>query len=484
MSRYDDPRWYEEQHGNSMPPQPPAYDDLNQLPPPPAQPGGMPGFPYAPYNPYQQQPGVPQAGHQRPKRRNLGRIFAQALTLVALVVLAFFGGWFAHQLFGNSFSTPSSTDSRAYSNLIQQAWNVIDQHYVDRKAVNYKDMSYSAIRSMVDSLKDRGHTRFMTPQEVQSENQQLSGKFIGIGIYLHQDPKTKDLSIASTIPGAPAEGAGLKRGDILLSVNGQDVRGKDTTTVSQLIKGDAGTSVTIKVQRPGQNQPLTFKIERKEINVPSVIMHYIPEEHVAHIQIVQFTNGVSDQLRTALQQAKDKGAKKYILDLRDNPGGYLNEATQIASMFVKSGNVLIEKNSTGQETPVPVTGNTIDTQSTLVVLVNANSASAAEIVTAALKDNNRAFVIGDPHTFGTGTVLQQYSLSDGSAILLGVQEWLTPKGKFIRDNGVEPNQVVKLPGSGAPLTPADENSGNYSLQKILGSSDTQLIAALKYLQNH
>lgn len=480
MSRYDDPRWYEEPHNNPILPQQPAYDDLNQFSTTPPQDNNLQGVPY---NPYTQQP-APQQEYQRPKRHNIGRIFAQLVTLVALVVVAFFGGWFAHQFFGNTAVTPNSKDSRAYANLIQQAWNTIDQHYVDRNAVNYKNMSYAAIKSMVESLQDKGHTRFMTPEEVQSENQQLSGKFIGIGIYLHQDAKTKELSIANTIPGAPAEKAGLKRGDVLLSVDGKDVRGKDTNTASQLIKGNAGTTVTLIVQRAGASQPLTFKIERQEIHVPSVVMHYIPENKVAHIQIVQFTDGVSDQLRDALKQAKDKGAQKYILDMRDNPGGYLREATAIASMFIQDGNVLIQKDSNGKETPVKVTGSPIDTKSTLVVLINENTASAAEIVTAALKDNNRAYVIGDPHTFGTGTVLQQFPLSDGSAILLGIQEWLTPKGKFIRDNGVEPNQVVKLPANAVELTPSDENSGNYSLQKILDSGDTQLNAALKYLQSH
>ncbi len=184
------------------------------------------------------------------------------------------------------------------------------------------------------------------------------------------------------------------------------------------------------IYRPSTKQTLTFKITREVINVPNVLMHYIAQDHIADIQIVQFSDGVSSQLKTDLQQAKKDGATKIILDLRENPGGYLNEAVDTASEFVKSGNVLLEQDSSGTKTPVPVTGNTINTSSPIVVLVNHDTASAAEIVSGALQDNHRAVIMGIT-TFGTGTVLQQFNLSDGSAILIGTQEWLTPAGKSI-----------------------------------------------------
>jgi carboxyl-terminal processing protease len=470
VSRYDDPRWYEEQDTNSSSSQQPGDDYVYQYSPYPSPDNGA----------YQNQNGSLQPPSRNSDHRFQRRV-GQFLAVAALVVIAFFAGWFCNQYFGNTFN--ASDQSSAYAQLFQQAWNTIDEHYVDRSAVNYKNMAYSAINAMVDSLHDTGHTRFLTPDQVQAENQQLSGKFTGIGIYLRQDTKTKQLIITSPIPGSPAEKAGLKHGDVIIAVNGVSTVGKDIASVSNLIQGKAGTTVAITVQRPGVSQPITFQVKRAEIEVPNVLMHYIAESHIAHIQIVQFADGTSSQLKDALTKAKQMGATKIILDLRDNPGGYLTEAINTASMFVKSGNVLLEQDSKGQRTPVPVTGNTIDTTSPIVVLVNENTASAAEIVSGALQDNHRATIMGEK-TFGTGTVLQQYTLSDGSAILLGTQEWLTPNGQFIRDKGITPNIKVALGPNESPLTPTDENAGNMTQQQILNSGDAQLAAAIKYLEQH
>lgn len=472
MSNYDDPRWYE---------QPESHDSYG----PPPQPASPPSYVF----PGQQQPAQTDSVHDvtrapaeiapqavRSKRRLLG----QVIVIVALVIIAFLAGWFGHQLYASTFALNSQ--SQSYENLFNQAWSTVDQYYVDRKAINYKQMSYQAIQAMLQVLGDKGHTRFLTPQQVQSENQQLSGSFTGIGIYLQQDAKTKDISVASPIPGSPAEKAGLKHGDIITAVNGVSTKGKDINGLSSMIQGPAGQTVSITIYRPSTRQTLTFKIKREVIQVPSVLMHYIAQDHIADIQIVQFSDGVSSQLKTMLLQAKKLGAKKIILDLRENPGGYLNEAINTSSEFVKSGNVLLEQDSSGTRTPVPVTGTTVDTSIPIVVLVNGDTASAAEIVTGALQDNHRAIIMGEK-TFGTGTVLNQFTLSDGSAILLGTQEWLTPNGNFIRNNGIKPN-ITQSDPSNVILTPDLENSSNMTEQQILKSGDAQLSAAIKYLESH
>jgi len=472
VSGYDDPRWYEEQ--NTVPPKEQANDNnLNSTSDDDATNAVAKDNNAYLYKQRQQQ-------SSSTPRKMAGRFLGQFLALAALVALAFFAGWFSNQFFGNSFD--QSNQSRSYSQLIQQAWNTIDQHYVDRKAVNYKTMSYDAITSMVNSLHDTGHTRFLTPQQVQSENQQLSGTYKGFGLYLSYDAQRKLVIISSTIPNSPAAKAGFKRGDAIIAIDGQDVKGKAVQAVSTLL-GSKPTNVAITVQRPSVTKPVTIQVTRAQIIVQNVIMHYIPQDHIADIQIVQFASGVSDQLKTELTQAKKLGAKKIIIDLRDDPGGYLQDAITTASYFVPTGNVLLEQDSTGQRTPVPVTGNTLDTTDTIVILTNHNTASAAEIVSGALQDNSRAIVIGEK-TFGTGTVLQQYSLADGSAILLGTQEWLTPKGNFIRDKGITPNITVTLGQNVIPLTPADENAGNMTEQQMLSSGDTQLKAAINYLNTH
>jgi carboxyl-terminal processing protease len=410
------------------------------------------------------------------------RIFTQVVITLACMSLAFLGGWFSHQAYTGSFFSPSS-QSQKYSGLIQQAWNIMDQNYVDRNAVNYQKLSYDAIRSMLTDLGDTGHTRFLTPQDVKAENQQLSGTFAGIGIYIQQDPKTKDISVVSTIDGAPAQKAGLKHGDIIIAVNGKNVVGMDENAMQPLIEGPAGSQVTITVRRPSTGKILTFKITRETIQVPNVTMHYIPEDHVADIQIVQFASGVSDQLKATILQAKKDGATKIVLDLRNNPGGYLQEAINTASEFMASGTVLIEQDSSGHQTKYNVTGQPVDTSIPMIVLVNQNTASAAEIVSGALQDNGRALVMGTK-TFGTGTVLQEFDLSDGSAILLGTSEWLTPKGHFIRTDKITPNIVVPLDPNATLLTPDVENQANLTLAQIMKSGDAQLIAAIQYLDSH
>src|SRR5436305_5153615 len=476
MSSYDDPRWYEQQpvqnESNEVSSQSPAYSEVGSLPPYQMPDNGMVTRQRMGPNPPQFFPG--------PGRRRL-RGFGRSVLLVALLLIAFVGGWLANQTYSNSFNL--SNQSQSYSNLIQQAWTIVDQHYVDRKAVNYKEMSYKAIQAMLDVLHDKGHTRFLTPQDVQTENQQLSGTFTGIGIYLKQDPKTKDLIITSPIPGSPAEKAGFKHGDIIVAVNGKSTAGKDIAGISALIQGKAGTNVAITVRRPSTQQTLTINVVRAEISIPNVLMHYIAQDHIADIQIVQFASGVSNQLKNEITQAQKLGATRIILDLRENPGGYLQEAIDTTSEFVASGNVLLEQDSSGHRKSYAVSGQTIDTTSPIVVLVNGDTASAAEIVSGSLKDNKRAVIMGEK-TFGTGTVLQEYPLSDGSAILLGTSEWLTPNGHFIRDVGISPNIPVKLASNAIPLSPNDENAGNMSENQILSSGDTQLAAAIQYLEKH
>ena len=482
MSNYDDPRWYEQHpERNDIPVQSvqqPSSPVPNTQQPPYSEYSSYP--PYHVPDEFQQKP-FAQGPSQTAPRHWKRRSFGQYIVVIALLFVAFAGGWFGNQLYSNTFNRSSL--SQSYANLYQQAWNIVDQNYVDRKAVDYKQMSYKSIQAMLDVLHDKGHTRFLTPADVQAEHQQLSGTFTGIGIYLRQDPKTKQLIITSPIPGSPAEKAGFKHGDVILAVNGVSTAGKDIAGVTSLIKGKAGTSVKITIQRPSTHQSITITVLRQEITVPSVIMHYIAKDHIADIQMVQFASGVSSQLKDAITKAQKLGAKKIILDLRENPGGYLQEAIDTASELVAKGNVLLEQDSSGNRKAYAVTGHTVDTSSPIVVLVNGDTASAAEIVSGSLQDNKRAIILGDK-TFGTGTVLEEFPLTDGSAILLGTSEWLTPNGHFIRDLGITPNIPVKLAPNSIPLSPTDENAGNMTEQQILSSGDTQLVAAIQYLEKH
>jgi carboxyl-terminal processing protease len=486
VSSYDDPRWYE-QPDHTVPTQagsddhyafPERIHNDGSFPSPSAQPGNA-GNNQAPLRGFA-PPRVP-ADQQKPRATN-GR-FGQYTVMAALLLIAFTGGWFGHQAYSSSlFST--TDQSRYYANLFQQAWTIVDQNYVDRKAVNYQQMSYAAIQAMLAVLHDKGHTYFLTPAQVKAQQQELSGNSTGVGIYLQQNPTTQQIIITATVPGAPAEAAGFKSGDIIVAVGKTNVVGKSLDQVRTLIEGPVNTSVTITVERPSTKQTIPITVKREQFKVPGVILHYISEAHIADIQVMGFDSGVSDTLKTDVLQAKKDGATSIILDLRDNPGGYLQEAINTASLFLdKNKTVLLEQDSSGNRTTDSTNGNPVDTTIPIVVLVNGNTASAAEIVSGALQDNKRATIMGTT-TLGTGTVLNEFDLPDGSAIYLGVMEWLTPDGHFIRDKGITPNITVTLPTNNFALTPNQENQQNLSLQQILASGDTQLISAIKYLQAH
>jgi carboxyl-terminal processing protease len=483
--RYDDPHWYEEKYPEH------GYSVASKLQNPPSQAINHDFEHHSPLPISQDDTSEQDTKSQSPyldRYSRFQRVFEQFLIIAPFVIIAFWIGWFSQEFYSNSFFNQSN-QSKADANLVQYAWDKIDQNYVDRKDIDYKKMAYAAINAMVQSLGDTGHSRFLNQQDVNKENQQLNGKFTGIGIYLSQDPQTKNLIIDATIPSSPAQKADLKHGDIIVAINGVSMQGKNISSASNLIKGQAGTSVTITIQRQGEEHPREVSLKRSEIVAPNVTVYYIPQSHIADIQVVQFATGVSTQLQNAINQAKNKGATKIILDLRNNPGGYLQEAVDTTSLFVKKGNVLLEQDSSGKRTPVPVNnhGNTFDTSLQIIVLVNGNSASAAEIVSGALQDNHRAILLGQK-TFGTGTVLQQFTLPDGSALYLGTQEWLTPDGHFIRQKpnkpgsgGITPDIIVTAKPNTPTLTPTYENQQHLTEQQILDSGDAQLSAAIHYL---
>ncbi|MFN2226601.1 MAG: S41 family peptidase, partial [Anaerolineae bacterium] len=244
------------------------------------------------------------------------------------------------------------------------------------------------------------------------------------------------------------------------------------------IMGPAGTSVTLTVLNPDTGQTRDVTVTRARIDVQNVIWHQLPGTQVAHLRIVAFSQGVTDDLKKALAEIRRQGLEGIILDLRSNPGGLLDEAVGTASQFLAGGNVLLVKDAQGNTTPVPVQGGGVMTDIPLVVLINQGSASASEIVSGALQDAGRARLVGQT-TFGTGTVLNQFDLSDGSALLLATEEWLTPEGRVIWHQGIAPDVEVALPANASPLLPMAEEG--LTAEQLQASDDAQLLKALELL---
>ena len=215
------------------------------------------------------------------------------------------------------------------------------------------------------------------------------------------------------------------------------------------------------------------------MSVPDVSWHLLPGEPIAHIAILEFGNGADEQLRAALAQAKSEGAKALILDVRGNPGGLKEQAVAVTSEFLGSGTIFQEQDADGNRVAVPVKEGGSATEIPLCVLIDQGTASSAEILAGAIQDHERGKLIGT-RTFGTGTILQPFVLSDGSVVLLAVREWLTPKGRVIWHHGIEPDIEVALPEEAAILLPEEE--GSLTAAKLAKSDDKQLLKAYEVLK--
>ena len=402
-----------------------------------------------------------------------------SLGLVLTFVIGFGGGvLFDRSVLFQGAPPSEPADARATFGVFWEAWRQVEQHYVDPSVLTPVNLTHGAIAGMVDALVDTGHSRFLTPKEVKAEQQSLAGTLEGIGVTVEM--RDTGLTIVAPLDGSPAQKAGLMPGDVIEKVDGQDVTHMTLDQASQIIRGPRGTSVHLVVLRPGASEFLNFTVVRQEIQVPLVTWATIPGQHVALIRISEFGDRTDDQLRNALTEAKAAGDTSVVLDLRNDPGGLLDQAVRVTSEFVSKGNVLFEQDRSGTRKPLPVTSGGIATSVPLVVLVNHGTASAAEIVAGALQDHSRAQIVGD-QTFGTGTVLNEFRLSDGSAILLGVEEWLTPNGHVIWKNGITPNRVIAEPPSVQPLLP--EELRTMSVTDYQKRNDTQIKAALQILQS-
>jgi carboxyl-terminal processing protease len=359
--------------------------------------------------------------------------------------------------------------------LYAEALDTVRDNYVDQKDIDPKKETYGAIEGMLKSLGDDGHTRFLTPEERKQNDQSLSGTYVGIGVQLEE--KNGEVVVAAPIDGSPAEDAGISSDDVLLAVDGKSVRGDEVSEVVEKVKGPEGTSVELTVRHEGERR--TYDLQRAEIDSPVASWAMIPGTNVALVLLSSFSDDSAQELQNAFEEAKAAGARRFILDLRNNPGGRLDQAVEMAGYFLEPESVVyIRKDASGEREEIKVEGDPESTEAPLAVVVDGGTASSAEILAGTLRDNDRAPVVGET-TFGTGTVLSEFVLSDGSSILLGVAEWLTPDGDFIRNTGITPDLRVPLPEGTEPLTPVDAR--DLSRDEILGK-DAQLRTAYEELQ--
>jgi len=342
--------------------------------------------------------------------------------------------------------------------LVDQVWQLVNREYVDGKfnqqnwqairqgllSRNYtsKQEAYVAIRSALQRLGDP-YTRFMDPKQFEALTNQTSGEVTGIGIRMEINGQTKRLTVVEPIQDSPADKAGIKPGDEIIAINGKSTSKMKIDEASSLIRGRAGTAITLKISRPGNNL-FDVNLTRATIEVPTV-KYTLKQDNgrrIGYIRLQEFSSHAAEQMNRAIRDLNNQKADFYVLDLRGNPGGLLQASVEIARMWLNQGGIVKTVDRVGGSEETKANGTAL-TNRPLAILVDGNSASASEILTGALKDNNRAVVVGS-QTYGKALVQSVHELIDGSGLAVTIAHYYTPKGTDINKKGITPDIQLDL----------------------------------------
>jgi carboxyl-terminal processing protease len=372
--------------------------------------------------------------------------------VVILICLSFFGGVFYAEYKSSRASKSTvlenilvkSHEKKQPENvdfsLFWEAWNLMNEKYVDKSKLDQTKMIYGAISGMIKAVGDP-FSGFMNPEETEAFSQDMGGTFDGIGVEIGM--KNEILTVIAPLEGTPADRAGLKAGDKILKIGDELTTDMTIDQAVAKIRGSKGTEVTLTVLRNGDNNPKEIKIMRDTINVKSVKLE-TKNEGIAVVKISKFGDDTTSELAKVATQIISQKDKGIILDLRNNPGGYLESAIDVSSKFISQGKVIVsEESSDGSKKNYEARGGSILSGLPVVVLVNGGSASASEIAAGALRDDLDAPLVGKK-TFGKGSVQELEKLSGGSSLRITIARWLTPNGDYIMEKGIDPTVDVDL----------------------------------------
>jgi carboxyl-terminal processing protease len=385
---------------------------------------------------------------------NNNRSLLPTLLVMVLIVVSFGAGFAYSQLL-----TPAATELPEEFDALGEVWQLLDDDYVNNDALDPEELSRGAIEGMLKALGDP-YTSYLENYDVASSD--LEGSFEGIGTVISMEDGL--LTVVSPIAGGPAEREGIRAGDKILEVDGEPTSEMSLMEAVLKVRGDKGTTVTLLVLHEGETTPVVIEIIREEIKLDSVYLDMVADD-IAHIQITHFEDRTPDELTEALNSILQSDAWGIILDLRGNPGGYVDVVVDVAGEFLDGGIVLYVADSAGEimEEWTASSGG-LATDLPLVVLIDEGSASGSEVLAGALQDHERATLIGT-NTFGKGSVNILHGLSDGSALYVTTARWLTPDGHLIEGLGLAPDIEVEI-----------------TAEDIASGRDSQLESAVNYLQ--
>lgn len=375
--------------------------------------------------------------------------------LVGILVL---GSFIIGILVGTSNVLPASVTSKLVNteasrsrnidfSLYWEVWDLIGKKFY-KQPLSDQDRFYGSIKGMVGSLGDP-YTAFMTPEETKRFQDDLNGSFQGIGIEIGL--RNEILTVIAPLADSPAEKAGLQAGDAILKIDDKDTSELSLDEAVSKIRGQKGTQVKLTLLHKGESKTSDVSITRDDIEVKTVKVSYLNNNKVAHLELSRFGETTNDEFAKAVGEIRQKGVNRIILDLRNDPGGLLGTAVDVASKFIEDGTIVIQKAGDGTEQKYNAKGDSPLKDAKVVVLMNEGSASASEILAGALRDSKGVKLIGEK-SYGKGSVQDVEMLPDGSSIRITIARWLTPKGTSINETGLQPDIKVEL-------TQEDVNTG-------------------------
>ena len=376
------------------------------------------------------------------------RIASYVLVLILAVTAIFSGGVYvgyykapAIQKVLSVTDKESTVKTTVDFNTFWKAWTILSEKSIYASKISDQDRVWGAIKGLASSMGDQ-YTVFFPPEENKLFSDEIQGSFGGIGAEV--DKKDDIITVVAPLKGTPAWNAGIKTGDKILKIDTTSTSDMSIDKAIGLIRGTKGTTVTLVVIRPGENKTREFKIVRDTINIPTIDTE-LRKDNIFVIKLYSFSADSSNLFKAALQKFIDSGSHKLIIDLRGNPGGYLDSAVDIGSLFVDEGKVIVSEDFGNKQKPIYYRShgpkifkdNALD----LIVLVDGGSASASEILSGALQQNHVATLVGE-RTFGKGSVQELVNVTDNTSLKVTVAHWLTPNGTSISLKGLDPDVVV------------------------------------------